>query len=154
MLQWCMLSIMSPDLWCQWQATNDVCFKLKTTHILHSGLKITQTVSFYNFEMHHNDHQSLKYGNRLLFNGLFSKPNCDQMGSKMSKKSFLDTPSNFSNLILKKKFSVKTRFFSSKSDFSANNRPKSGQKIDYSKTNPLHLLRNFVRIPKMGDFLL
>ena len=31
MLQWCMLSIMSPDLWCQWQATNDVCFKPKTT---------------------------------------------------------------------------------------------------------------------------
>lgn len=47
MLQWCMLSIMSPDLWCQWQATNDVCFKPKTTHNSRSVLKITRKVSFY-----------------------------------------------------------------------------------------------------------
>ena len=102
----------------------------------------------------HNDPEFLENGNRPLFHDLFLKPNCDQNCLKCPKFYFWTHQRMFQTLSWKKKISVKTRFFWSKSDFFGNNRPKSGQKIDCSKPNLLHLLRNFVRIPEMGDFLL
>ena len=76
----------------------------------------------------------------------------------MSQILFLDTPENFSNLILKKKISVKNgfffEFFGNFLEIFGKNWPKMGQKMAGSRPTPLHLLQNFVRISKMPEFFM
>jgi len=106
----------------------------------------------------HNDPDSLKYGNRPLFRGLFLKPNCDQIGQKCLKFYFWTRQKTFQTWFWKKKkFRQKwifLEFFGNFLEFFGKYWPKMGQKMAGSRPTPLHLLQNFVRISKMPEFFM
>ena len=72
---------------------------------------------------------------------------------KMSQILFLDTPGDVSNLMLKKKISVKNGIIWNFFDFfwQVITYPKSGQKIDCSRPNPLPSSSKFCQDFKNGQ---